>query len=204
MLSLLTQASGVGGALKAIKGTPQVNLGLPMEEEDISFEQARLLALELDGNENDPDSPAKDQDSDALGGVWVPFKRKFTGCEAHVSDVKMKGILKKTSDLNRIEKGPIRGEIYRYWEKKLNIIALRELRAHLTEYHKMVRDYQVTKVSKPLHVARHSLTYSGHLQHQNCQLSWYQSYRMHHHWISQVSRINFCTSAQSFVGRRSS
>lgn len=127
---------------------PQVDQSLPLEEEDITYEQAQTLAKELNGTEDrEGDAPLKDEDdNERLRGDWFPFMRKYTGKHVPpVTETRIRKLLEKTTSLNKIAKH-LRGEVYRYWEKKLDEIALKELRWRLEQYQSSVENYQVTTV----------------------------------------------------------
>lgn len=131
-----------------IPKAPQVNHGLPVEEDDIAYEQAQKLAKELDGTEDrDGDAPILDEDDlERLRGDWLPFMRKYTGKHvAPVSETRIRKLLDKNTSLNKIAK-PLRGEVYRYWEKKLYEISLTQFRSHLKRYQCSVESYQVARV----------------------------------------------------------
>jgi helicase required for RNAi-mediated heterochromatin assembly 1 len=129
-----------------IPETPPINLGLPMEESDIEYEQIE----ELEEEANVKADGEKPQD-DSLNGIWVPFNRKFTGRHSSpptLNDKKIKKLLTSHKNLLEIPVA-LRGEIYRFFEKQVNIIALRDFRTRLQQFEQHVNSYLVTKVSVP-------------------------------------------------------
>jgi hypothetical protein len=132
--------------LAEIPGPPQKNLGLPMEEEEIQFEQPEGLLAEI-AAEAGFDS-VEENTKDALMGTWIPFGRRHTGRHhGAVDERRVKHLLKKNDHLFSIPESS-RGEVYRFWEKKLNEEMAFKLRAHLKHYQETVRNYQVAKVSR--------------------------------------------------------
>jgi helicase required for RNAi-mediated heterochromatin assembly 1 len=128
-----------------IPETPPINLGLPVEEIDIEYEQIEELEeakVAADGE--------KPQD-DALHGTWMPFNRKFTGRHSVPSicnDKKIKNLLKSRNNLYTIPVA-MRGEVYRFLEKEMNLIALGNFRTRLRQFEQHVNSYLVTKVRHP-------------------------------------------------------
>jgi len=130
--------------LAQISGPPQKNLGLPMEEEEIHFEEPEGLLAEI-AAEAGFDS-AEESPKDVLMGTWMPFGRRHTGrYHGAVDERKVKQFLKKNDHLFGIPESR-RGEVYRFWEKKVNEEMAIKLRAHLKHYEETVRNYQVAKV----------------------------------------------------------
>jgi hypothetical protein len=142
---LTSHSSGLTeNQLAQIPGPPQKNLGLPMEEEEIHFEEPEGLLAEIaaeagfDSTEENP--------KDALMGTWIPFERRHTGrYHGAVDERRVKHLLKKNDHLFGIPESR-RGEVYRFWEKKVNEEMAVKLRAHLKHYEETVRNYQVAKV----------------------------------------------------------
>ena len=133
---------GVGdGTLVPIPRTPQINLGLPLEEADLEFEQLQELEQELEGTE-----VKEDKERETLFGVWLPFRRDFTGrASAAIDDRKIKKVLGSNDNLYDIPEA-WRGSIYRYWEKQINKDCLAELKPLLVEYKCIIDSAKVTKV----------------------------------------------------------
>jgi hypothetical protein len=143
---LTSHSSGLTeNQLAEIPGPPQKNLGLPMEEADIKFEQPEGLLAEI-AAEAGFDS-AEENTKDALKGTWIPFGRRHTGRhQGAVDERRVKHFLKKDHLFSILESR--RGEVYRFWEKKLNEEMALKLRAHLKHYEETVRNYHVAKVSR--------------------------------------------------------
>ena len=118
---------------------PMINLGFPVEESDLEYEQLQQVELE---NEDLSD----EKETDGLRGKWIAFCRGWTGrCPAGVEDRKVKKLLSSTKSLYDIPIG-MRGPIYRYWEKKLNKIMLEKLKSNLKEYKFAVDNIRIAKV----------------------------------------------------------
>jgi helicase required for RNAi-mediated heterochromatin assembly 1 len=116
-----------------------INLGLPVEESDLEFEQLQQVELE------DEESPV-DKETDALKGEWISFRRQWTGrCPSGVEQRKVKKLLASNKNLYDIPMG-MRGPVYRFWEKKLNKIMLEKLHDHLKQYKSTVDSIRVVKV----------------------------------------------------------
>jgi helicase required for RNAi-mediated heterochromatin assembly 1 len=129
-----------------VPGTPQINLGLPIEDdienEDIE-ELEDALAADVTGI-----GAMKEVADDALTGEWVPIRRRTTGRHtfpAILTDRKIKQMLAREKNLFDIPLA-MRGEVYRFFEKQVNLITLRDLRACLKEYQSQVNSYMLTKV----------------------------------------------------------
>lgn len=125
-----------------IPPTPSVNLGFPLEDGDIEYEQLQELALataEAGGpDEKDPDF--------GLGGNWLGFARKFTGRHSTpVVDTSLRRKLSRCKDLFGI---PIaeRGQMYRYFEKQMNSVLMQKLQEFLPKYQRYVEDFSITRV----------------------------------------------------------
>jgi len=131
----LTFFVGLGdGEIIPIPRTPPVNTGLELEDNELDFEQLKDAEF--------PD----DQDQDGLTGVFVPFKRQFTGRHsAGVNEKKVKRILEKNENLYDINVG-MRGDIYRYWERQLDRKMLQKLRERMTSYKETVESVRIVKV----------------------------------------------------------
>jgi helicase required for RNAi-mediated heterochromatin assembly 1 len=116
-----------------------INLGLPVEESDLEYEQLQQVELE------DGESPI-DKEADALPGQWIPFRREWTGrCPSGIEDKKVKKLLSSNKNLYDIPMG-MRGPVYRFWEKKLNKNMLEKLRVDLREYKSTVDSIRIVKV----------------------------------------------------------
>ena len=133
---------GVGdGSLVPIPRTPQINLGLPLEEADLEFEQLQELEQELEGA-----GVKEDKDRETLFGTWLPFRRDFTGKgSSGIDDRKIKKVLGSNNNLYDIPEA-LRGSIYRYWEKQINKDCLARLKPLLVEYKHIIDSAKVTKV----------------------------------------------------------
>lgn len=119
--------------------TPQINLGLPIEEADLEFEQLQELEQELESAESHEDN---------LNGKVLPFLRSFTGRpSAAIDDRKIKRALSSRESLYDIPQS-WRGPIYRYWEKQVNRECLVKLRSLLADYKSIVETTRITKVSR--------------------------------------------------------
>jgi helicase required for RNAi-mediated heterochromatin assembly 1 len=131
---------GLGAdALTPIPRTPQINLGLPLEEADLEFEQLQELELELEGQNFE-------EDNGRLFGRWLPFLRDFTGkASATIDDRKIRKFLACHENLYDIPES-WRGSIYRYWEKQLNKDCLAKLQTLLADYKRIVDTTKITKV----------------------------------------------------------
>jgi helicase required for RNAi-mediated heterochromatin assembly 1 len=127
--------------LIAVPRAPEVNLGLPLEEEDPEYMQLQEVELDED------DTPG-DRDADALKGDYIPFGHQLTGqCHTAISDRKVSKILAQAKDdLYKIPSGS-RGAVYRYWEKKLSKLMLQRFQRVLAEYKSAVNTLRTIKVS---------------------------------------------------------
>lgn len=127
-----------------IPGAPLVNLDLPLEEMDVELEQLRDL-------EESEDRGFDEKEADfALPGVWAPFKRRYTGRHnGPINEPKIEKLLEKHKSLHTIPQSD-RGQVYRYFEQKLNTIMLAALEPLFEKYKKYVDEYSVTKVSMVL------------------------------------------------------
>lgn len=124
-----------------IPRTPLINLGLPLEEADLEFEQLQELEQELEGAEFQ-----EDKDREKLWGRWLPFLRSFTGqASTSIDNRKIKKLLTSNDNLYDIPEA-WRGSIYRYWEKQINNECLARLKELLVEYKRIIDDTKVTKV----------------------------------------------------------
>lgn len=129
--------------LVPIPRTPQINLGLPLEEADLEFEQLQELEQELDGVEFQ-----EEKEKETLFGRWLPFLRDFTGkASAAINDRRVKKALASNDNLYDIPES-WRGSIYRYWEKQINEDCLAKLRPLLADYKRIVEMAKITKVSR--------------------------------------------------------
>lgn len=117
---------------------PLINMGLPLEESDLEYEQLQEVEQETEG------LPA-DKDIDALRGVIIAFGRTTTGrCLPGHEDRKIKKLASK-KDLHEIPAG-MRGPVYRYWEKQLDKSILAKLKEQLRGYKSSTDDLRMVKV----------------------------------------------------------
>lgn len=138
--------------LMPIAGAPVVNLGLPLEESDIEFEQ--LLELEM-MTEAGGLNEHEEEEATGLGGLWVPFKRTFTGRhDSVISERKIKKLLLTCKDLYKIP-AATRGEVYRYFEQHTDASMLRVLHQKLRKYDAFVADYSVTRSRNNIKLMQH-------------------------------------------------
>lgn len=133
---------GVGdGALAPVPRTPQINLGLPLEEADLEFEQLQELEHELEGAE-----VKEDKERETLWGTRLPFLGQLTGkAAAAIDDRRIKKILASKDNLYDIPEA-WRGSIYRFWEKQINKNILEKLKPLLEEYKRITDQGKITKV----------------------------------------------------------
>ncbi|KAJ5035137.1 uncharacterized protein L3040_008396 [Drepanopeziza brunnea f. sp. 'multigermtubi'] len=126
--------------LMRIQGAPMINFGLPLEEIDVELEQLRDL------EEANDDRGFDEKDGNfALGGNWFPFERRHTGLHSQpVDDAKIKKLLEKRKSLYAIPLGR-RGEVYRYFERRIDAVMVAELRQIFEKYQRCVDDYSVTR-----------------------------------------------------------
>jgi len=125
-----------------IPRTPDINYGLPMEEEELEAQQQE------EPDEDDPDPlGVHDKDNpDALSGEYVPFCRKYTGNSSPIDPRQIRVELKKKQNLYEIEPSK-RGAMYRYWEKAIIKQMTIKARVALMEYQVAALNYKSTKVS---------------------------------------------------------
>ena len=87
-------------------------------------------------------------DVEGLPGVWVPFTRQYTGRPvSSLGAIKIKKYLDNHSNLMDVPEGH-RGAFYRYWEKKLDNLILKQLKVKLREFETCVNKLRDAKVSK--------------------------------------------------------
>ena len=116
-----------------------MNFGLPVEESDLEYEQLQQV-------EQENEEVAEEKSIDALSGLTITFRRAMTGrCPPGTDDRKIKKILSSKKDLHEIPSG-MRGQVYRYLEKKLNSIILVKLKRQLREYKSAIDELQIVKV----------------------------------------------------------
>lgn len=141
MCSVITLLGVGDGALAPIPRTPQINLGLPLEEADLEFEQLQELEQELEGAE-----VKEDKERETLWGTRLPFLREFTGkASAAIDDRRVKKTLASNDNLYDIPEA-WRGSIYRYWEKQVNKSILEKLKPLLEEYKRITDQGKITTV----------------------------------------------------------
>jgi helicase required for RNAi-mediated heterochromatin assembly 1 len=80
--------------------------------------------------------------------------RKFTGRHSHPQTLNDKKIKQKLASWKNLYDVPVahRGEVYRFFEKEMNKIVLKELKVRLKEYQDFVNGWTVTKVSSCLYL----------------------------------------------------
>lgn len=124
-----------------IPRTPPINLGLPLEEADLEFEQLQELEQELEGAEM-----KEDKERENIFGTWLPFNRELTGPLSRVIDEgKIRKTLASKANLYDIPEA-LRGAIYRYWEKQVTNNCLEKLKVLLEQYQRIINDAKITKV----------------------------------------------------------
>ncbi len=131
---------GLGDEVMLVPRAPPANLGLPVEEMDLEIEQLQSLQK--------LEALCDDAGAEALPGVWIPFRRKFTGDYTTASAAKTTHNLSSISNLNRVPKEN-RAEWYRGFELMLLAKLQSKLKDCLVKYKKSVEEYQVAKVSVP-------------------------------------------------------
>lgn len=110
---------------------------LDLDSQGLASHEAEL-AQEIGGY-------AEKDDFDALNGIWLGYRRTFTGKHYGTKKEKaMKNLLQK-KDLYEIHVSQ-RGEVYRYWEKRVLAIVLKQVKDHMKEYRETVEMFQITKV----------------------------------------------------------
>jgi helicase required for RNAi-mediated heterochromatin assembly 1 len=127
--------------------TAPINLGLGLEEGDVEYEEQ----VEDIGNEFKADFSEEVNnldDDEGLEGEWLPFLRKFTGRHSHPQTLSDKKIKQKIASWKNMYDIPVgqRGEVYRFLEKEMNKIVLKDLKARLIKYQDYVNAWTVTKV----------------------------------------------------------
>lgn len=160
-----------------ISVTPSVNLGLPLEEGDIEYEQQQDWELEMTA----ADAP-EDKERDALAGTYLGFRRKLTG--RHVStfnEKKVKKLLAGKKNLYDIPVGE-RGNVYRFGELKLNKSMEKNLRSHLKLYQAAVDDGRVHKVRLKPNFSSNLIIFEGSCQHPTHAPIGHQAGRLYYHW----------------------
>jgi helicase required for RNAi-mediated heterochromatin assembly 1 len=117
-------------------GCPPINMGF--EEEDLDPEFEQLQELEVEAGKKD------DDDIDALNGLWIPLQETFTGRRSTTSTKKIQRLLKAKNNLWDI---PIscRGDIYRYFQRKIKEEAVSDFRAHSHKYLNKAEDVKIAK-----------------------------------------------------------
>lgn len=127
--------------------TAPVNLGLEVEQEDLNEEQVEDINNEFKADATDEERNLDDEEG--LKGDWVPFQRKFTGRHSYPQNLSDKMIKQKLASWKNLYDVPLahRGEVYRFWEKEMNKIVVKELKAKLKDYQDCVKGWSVTKVS---------------------------------------------------------
>ncbi|KAK0105476.1 hypothetical protein ONS96_004862 [Cadophora gregata f. sp. sojae] len=127
--------------LMAIPPTPSINLGFPLEEGDIEYEQLQDLAAEM----ADADGPEELDRDFGLDGQWLAFRRKMTGRHnTPIIDSTMRRKLSRCKDLFEIPVAE-RGQMYRYFEKQVNGIMMQKLQDFLPKYQRCIENWNITK-----------------------------------------------------------
>ena len=124
--------------LSEITLTPQINLNLPIEEEELDFTQAEQTSRDLTG--------AVDfQNEDARVEQELIFKRRLTGGDLTNQQEKRIEKLLVNVKLRDISKH-LRAEVYSFWEKRMNAIVLDKFRRIMQQFEMHFQEYQVAKV----------------------------------------------------------
>ena len=136
----MTVDTGLGrDQVRAIPKTPAINLGLPLEEMDLEYEQ---LHEQEDGPEG-----RDENDIDAMRGTTIPFRRIWTGKSSSTwPDRKIEKELSKSTNLYNISAAN-RGTVYRYFERQLDKQMLEKVRELYKQYQMIVNETRVKKVS---------------------------------------------------------
>jgi helicase required for RNAi-mediated heterochromatin assembly 1 len=116
------------------------NLGLPLEEIDLEFEQMQNL-------EEEATALRDDTEKEALSGEWIPFDHRETS--RYQQDVTIRQMLMdlfNVKDMYLIPRDK-RGRLYRGFEKALMDSIQSKLKPLLRKYRKLAEDYQITKAS---------------------------------------------------------
>lgn len=126
----------------SVPRAPPVNLGLPMEDDDMETEEP----LE---DEIDLGFPGFDSKKDPLGlnGARFTFRQKFTG--RHVRgfpDKKLHNLIAHEKSLYDIP-AKVRGEVYRLFEAQLHQKIATQLQKNLRVYREVLQQSHVTRVS---------------------------------------------------------
>jgi helicase required for RNAi-mediated heterochromatin assembly 1 len=134
--------------LMPVPETAPINLGLAMEQADIEYEE-QVEDIDNEFKTDAADEENKLDDNEGLKGEWLAFKRKFTGRHSYLQTLTDKKIKSKLSSWKNLYDVPLahRGEVYRYLEKEMNKLALKELKIRMKEYKQFVQGWAVTKVS---------------------------------------------------------
>lgn len=112
-----------------------------MEEGDIEQEQLRDLEVEAQTNFHEE----KDTSREALAGKWLGFIRTVNGKNTGADDRDIKRLLSVSKSLHGIPTSK-RGDVYRYFLKKLDSKLRKELRVRLVKYREAVEAYHFAKV----------------------------------------------------------
>ncbi|KAH8588092.1 P-loop containing nucleoside triphosphate hydrolase protein [Bisporella sp. PMI_857] len=127
---------GIEGVMP-VERTPMLNLGLPYEEdveEYIQLEQQDLGDLDQ----------TDEKEVDILSSEPVIFRRTWTGNAAVSLDMKRIKRLSKQGNLYDIPSG-MRGAVYRYWEKQVDLQVLRKFQDVLENYSAIAQSLKCTK-----------------------------------------------------------
>lgn len=142
---------GLGeGQVARLETTPHVNLGLPMEEIDLEFEQLQELELES------PNGQA-DKDIDAMQGVFIEFQRQLTGNANLALDEKRIRKMLRSQNLYSVPAGN-RGSVYRYFERVIDRQMEQQLKVLFQQFQAIVDEYKITKVSPTMSFCNSQLT----------------------------------------------
>ena len=139
---------GESGMMK-IPVTPPLNHGFPLEEKDEDLNKPGEVESELDEEVRD-----KSDLLDTLVGENVPILRRFTGNSNSYNTSKCQRLLQTKSNLYDIPSA-MRGSIYRFWEKKVDTVIVREMREALKQYKKASENLRCTKALCNVKLVKH-------------------------------------------------
>ncbi|KAG9231336.1 P-loop containing nucleoside triphosphate hydrolase protein [Amylocarpus encephaloides] len=134
--------------LEYIPRTPLMNSNLELEEGDIETEQLKELEDEVGAQARE------EADRECLSGQWVQFMRTKNGRDTGIPDKNIKALLHKNGYLHGIPAAR-RGDVYRYWVRKLDAMVRRELRILLDKYARDVNDLRLAKWSANIKFMSH-------------------------------------------------
>jgi helicase required for RNAi-mediated heterochromatin assembly 1 len=126
--------------------TAPFNLGLEVEHADIEEEEVENIENEFKTDAVDEATEVEEEDKDGLVGDLLLFTRKCTG--RHSNPPTLSKIKQKLASWKNLYDVPLaqRGELYRFFEKAMNKLVLKVLKARLKEYQEAVNTWNVTRV----------------------------------------------------------